>query len=171
MARLCSPGHGEDRQPGPGDPGIGEGQAGQAVAARGVLVAGHQLAGIGVEGRRFREQRRGMAVGPQAEVDDVELADLAEPQLVGVGALVAAHRVHGVGGPDPLQQGLAPQALVGVGVVGGTQRSSPQYTLTDSQSITSALVGGQPLVTGPGRCCPRPGPGRTGRPGAARRPR
>jgi hypothetical protein len=59
-----------------------------------------------------------VAVGPEAEVDDVEVAELTDPQLVGLGPLVAAHRVDGVGRADPLEQRLPAQSLVGVGGVG-----------------------------------------------------
>src|SRR5205085_10794800 len=99
--------------------GVGEGHAGVGVAAVGVLVHGHQPAGIGVDRGGIGKERGRVAVGAEAEVHDVEAAGGGHPLLVGVGPLVAAHGVDGVGRPPPLQERLPHQALVGVGVMGG----------------------------------------------------
>src|SRR5215207_7537381 len=58
-----------------------------------------------------------MTVGPDTEVHDVDATELAEPQLVGVGTLVAPHGVVGVDRPHPLEQRLSHQPVVGALVV------------------------------------------------------
>ena len=88
-------------------------------AAVGVFAERDELARVGVKGFRPREKARRMAVSSQPQVDDVELAQLAEPQLVGIEAFVAAHGVHGVGSADALQQRMAAKQLVGIRVVRG----------------------------------------------------
>ncbi len=98
-----------------------------------------------------------MAVGPHAEVDDVELADLAETQLVGIGPLVAVHGVDGVGGAHFLEQGLAPEELIGIGVVGrDAPLVGPVHVHGQPVDLVDAL-GGESLVTGPGRALPAQG--------------
>ena len=84
----------------------------------GVLAERHQLARVRVKGHRAREEPGDAAIRAEDEVDDVELTDLSQPQLVGVEAFVAAHGVDRVGRPDPFQQSLAAQPLVGARVVG-----------------------------------------------------
>ena len=117
---------GDQHQPGAGDAGEGEGHPRVGVATGRVLVHHDEPAGVGVEAGRAREERGGVAVGAEAEVDHVEAAELAEPQLVRVGALVAEHRVVGVDRADLLEQGVAGEVVVGLGESWGTQRSSPQ---------------------------------------------
>ena len=59
----------------------------------------------------LREQRRRVAVGAEPEVDQVELAELADAQLVRVRALLAPHRVRRVRGADAVEQ--APRGPAG----------------------------------------------------------
>ena len=97
---------------------------------------------------------------------EVEAAQLRHPLLVGVGALVAAHGVDGVGGADPLEQRLAPQQLVGVGVVGGHAALVAPVDVDLPPVDLVAAVGGQPLVAAAGGVAARqrdrePSPGRS----------
>ena len=97
------------------------------------------------------EERRGVAVGAEPEVHEVEPAELADAQLVGVGALVAAHREGGVGRADPVEQRLAGQAVVRVGVVEGHAALVAPVDVDLPPVDLGAGLGGQPLVAGPGR--------------------
>ena len=53
-----------------------------------------------------------MAIGSEAEVHDVETAELAEPQLVGVGPFLTPHGEGRVGRAHPVEQGLAGEPVV-----------------------------------------------------------
>ncbi len=63
------------------------------------------------------EQRCGVAVVPETEVHDVEPAQLAQAQLVGVGPVLAPHGVVGVHRPDTLEQRLSHEPVVRIDVV------------------------------------------------------
>src|SRR5690606_37042879 len=102
---------------GPGDAGEGQGHTPVGVVAQRVVVHHHEPTRIRVEGGRGGEQRGGVPVTAETEVDEVEAAQLTDAELVGVGSLLAAHREVGVHGAHPLEERLAPQAVVGVGVV------------------------------------------------------
>ena len=98
-----------------------------------------------------------MAAFAEAEVDDVEPADLGDALLIRVGALVASHGVDGVGRADPLEERFAHEPFVGVRVLG---RDAPLVAPVDVDLPPVDLIGavaGQAFVTPPGRVPARHG--------------
>src|ERR1700733_4099521 len=85
---LFRPGDGEDDQPGAGDAGEGEGDSVVRVVAERIGV-GHYIAArvIDVEGVGLGEERRGVAVGTEAEVDEAEVGQRRDLALVRVGGV------------------------------------------------------------------------------------
>ena len=65
-------GDGEHGQAGPADRPERQRQARVGIAPAGVGGGDHQLVGCGVQGGRAREERGGVAVGPQTQVHQVE---------------------------------------------------------------------------------------------------
>ena len=119
------------------------------VVAQGIVVDRHQSSRVGVERRRLREQRGGVAVGTEAEVDEIEPAQLPDAQLVGLGALVAAHRPRGVRGTDAIEQRLTGEPVVRVDVV---ERDAALVAPVDVDLPPVDGVGGdrgEPLVAAP----------------------
>ena len=92
-----------------------------------------------------------MAVGADAQVDEVELAQLAQAELVRLGSLFAPHRIGGVGGADPVEQCLPDQAVVRPLVVERhTALVAPIEVDLPPVDLGVAVVG-QPLVAVAGR--------------------
>jgi hypothetical protein len=90
----------------------------------------------------------GVAIRTEPEVDDVELVELAHDELIGVGAVVAPHRVDGIGGTHLFEQGFSPEPFVGVGVIG---RHAPLVAPVDVDLPPIDRLGsivGQSLVAG-----------------------
>ena len=138
----------DDDEPGPGEAAVGEGHARVGVGAERVVVHDDQPARIGGQRRGLGEQRRGVPVGAEPEVDEVELAELADAQLVRVGALLAAHREVGVGRADPIEQRLAAEPVVRRRVVEGDAALVAPVDVDLPPVDLGAAVAGQPLVAG-----------------------
>ncbi len=84
----------------------------------GVVTGGHHQAVDDVEGRRAGEQRGGVAVVAQAQMDQVEAGQGGDLGVVGRRRLLQRlarppQRAH-LGGRDHVEQHLAGNALVGV---------------------------------------------------------
>ena len=116
----------------------------------GVVVHDHQATGIGVEGGGAGEEGGGVAVGAEAEVEHVELAELAHQLVIPVGAVLTAHGVVGVDRPDVLEQRLTDQAVVRVLVVQGHAAFVAPVDVHPPPVDLGAAGFGQGLVAGAG---------------------
>ena len=108
----------EHDEPGAGDPAEGQGEPLVGVAARRVHVVLDEAVRRGLERRRAGEQRRGVAVGAQPEVHQVEVLRGRDDRLVSLRRFGAVHRPQPRVWLDPIDQHLADHALIRVGVVG-----------------------------------------------------
>ena len=90
----------------------------------------------GLEGGDAGEERGGVPVGAEAEVDEVEGRDQAAmTRVVGVGASVARHGLERAHRADASISASRTRRWLASGSSGATQRSSPMRTSTSDQSM------------------------------------
>ena len=95
-----------------------------------------------------------MPVRPEAEVHEIELAELADPELVRIRPFLAPHRVRGVRRADTVEQRLAGQPVVRALVVGRNAAFvAPVHVDLPPVDLRARIVC-QPLVAPPRRVAP-----------------
>ena len=139
-------GDGEDHEAGTGDGLERERHALVGIPLAGIGGPDGEGAGGSIEGGGAGEERGGVAVRSEPQVDEVEHGMVLEQSLVG-GDVVTTHGVERGDGDHLVEEGPVHEPLVRVGWSAATHLSSPIRTSTDPQSTISGGVFRELLVT------------------------